>query len=398
MPLFTGALTHSLCQPLIEEIRARVQSWTGKTPSIAGRMELIRSVLCSFHIYWSTTFILPQKTIKETEKLIRTFLWQGCSPTKKLHHLNWLTVCKPFDEGGLGIRRLKDWNTGAQGVRFWDLASNNTSLWSTWVKRRYIKTSNIWSHTPPMSSTNAWKRIMHTKTWITGFVRYVIFEGKSINVWYDPWLNGKGLRAALGRDLLPLSTNLSVLIQNGKWTKRTTVIWEPPEEGWLKLNTDGSLANDRGGYGAIIRNPQAEFTIGLAGRLDLPSINLLELKAIEQGVWLGIFIEASKLWIESDSTTALALIRGSGHIPWSAFRSLRRLHQGLELLDCWKASHIHREGNSPADLLAAHQSPRGEIIIQTSHVWEELQAAIALTACFISYPSLVCKEWVSYFS
>ncbi|KAK1261670.1 hypothetical protein QJS04_geneDACA020349 [Acorus gramineus] len=101
-----------------------------------------------------------------------------------------------------------------------------------------------------------------------------------------------------------------------------TVLWEPPREGWLKLNTDGLLANDRGGYGALIRNNRVEYVMGIAGRLDLPSINLLELKAIEQGVWLARSIEATRIWIESDSTTALAWLHGKGKVPWTAIRSL----------------------------------------------------------------------------
>ncbi|KAK1286579.1 hypothetical protein QJS10_CPB20g00956 [Acorus calamus] len=90
------------------------------------------------------------------------------------------------------------------------------------------------------------------------------------------------------------------------------VLWEPPCEGWLKLNTDGFLANDRGGYGVLICNERAEYVMGIVGRLDLPSINLLELNAIEQGVWLARSIEATRVWIESDSTTALAWLCGKG--------------------------------------------------------------------------------------
>ncbi|KAK1268719.1 hypothetical protein QJS04_geneDACA008217 [Acorus gramineus] len=152
-----------------------------------------------------------------------------------------------------------------------------------------------------------------------------------------------------------------------------TIHWSPPHEGWFKLNTDGSLADDRGGYGALIRNEHAEFVIGLAGRLDLPSINLLELKAIEKGVDLGLSINLTKLWIESDSTTAIAWLLGKGCIPWTAFRSLRHLHQSLDKMDCWKATHIHCEGNSPADLLAAFQSARGETFFSPGQIWPELQ-------------------------
>ncbi|KAK1256495.1 hypothetical protein QJS04_geneDACA001486 [Acorus gramineus] len=139
---------------------------------------------------------------------------------------------------------------------------------------------------------------------------------------------------------------------------------------------DGSLADDRGGYGALIRNSNSEFITGLAGRLDLPSINLLELKAIEQGVLLGSSIHAHKLWIESDSITALAWLNGRGTTPWTAIRSLRNIHQYLDQLEDWKATHIHREENSPADILAASQSMRGESIFLPGQLWNDLAEEI----------------------
>lgn len=151
-----------------------------------------------------------------------------------------------------------------------------------------------------------------------------------------------------------------------------------PEDGWLKLNTDGSLAEERGGYGALIRNHKADFLLGLAGRLDLPSINLLELKAIEQGVKLCNMTQVQKLWIESDSTTALAWLKGRGTIPWTAIRSLRTTHNFLNQLEDWRATHIHREGNSPADILAAYQSMRGETIYHPHQLWNEIDEALEL--------------------
>ncbi|KAK1306945.1 hypothetical protein QJS10_CPA10g01775 [Acorus calamus] len=82
-----------------------------------------------------------------------------------------------------------------------------------------------------------------------------------------------------------VSNAFDVQIEEKELTS-SIVKWLRSDDGWLKLNTDGSLADDRGGYGALIRNSNSDFQIGLAGRLDLPSINLLELKAIEKGVML----------------------------------------------------------------------------------------------------------------
>ncbi|KAK1321207.1 hypothetical protein QJS10_CPA03g00057 [Acorus calamus] len=176
-------------------------------------------------------------------------------------------------------------------------------------------------------------------------------------------------------NLVMVSNAFGVQIEE-KENSSTIVKWMSPEDGWLKLNTDGSLADDRGGYGALIRNSNSEFQLGLAGRLDLPTINLLELKAIEQGVKLSSTMQACKLWIETDSTTALAWLEGRGNIPWTAIRSLRNTHHYLQHLVDWKVTHIHREGNSPADILAAFKSMRGESIFLPKQIWKELEVAL----------------------
>ncbi|KAK1263314.1 hypothetical protein QJS04_geneDACA011889 [Acorus gramineus] len=151
------------------------------------------------------------------------------------------------------------------------------------------------------------------------------------------------------------------------------VHWRPPPHDWLKINMDDSLSKDWSGYGAILRNedtlsPGYHWTF-------LPSI-FSKLKAIEMGIWMAISAGVTKLWIKSNSTTALAWIKGNGCRPWSSICCLRCIHQGLDNLTDWIATHIHHEGNIPPDLLASHRSDRGETILFPSNVWTDLQAAI----------------------
>ncbi|KAK1308079.1 hypothetical protein QJS10_CPA09g01153 [Acorus calamus] len=156
------------------------------------------------------------------------------------------------------------------------------------------------------------------------------------------------------------------------------VCWSPPPTGWVKINSYGSLADDRGGYGALVHNDKAEFLLGVAGRNDLPSINLLELKAMEARIRIAIQAGFQDLWVESDSTTALTWVMNKGNRPWSAIWLLRSISQGLEFIHAWRFTHIHLEGNAPADFLAAYQSAREESRIIFSGLWQELIQALEL--------------------
>ena len=51
VPLISTRLSHCDCQPLLEKIMARIQSWTSRSLSYAGRLQLIASVLYSIQMY-----------------------------------------------------------------------------------------------------------------------------------------------------------------------------------------------------------------------------------------------------------------------------------------------------------------------------------------------------------
>lgn len=76
VPLITTRLHATDCQVLLDKILRRIQSWANKLLSYGGRAQLIKSVLFT-QIYWSSIFILPQRVLKEVERVLRSFFWSG---------------------------------------------------------------------------------------------------------------------------------------------------------------------------------------------------------------------------------------------------------------------------------------------------------------------------------
>ncbi|KAL7616426.1 hypothetical protein Lser_V15G04034 [Lactuca serriola] len=60
---------------LVDKIKVKVLNWKNKMLSFAGRLQLINLVLTSIHVYWASIFKIPIATIKEIEKICRSFLW-----------------------------------------------------------------------------------------------------------------------------------------------------------------------------------------------------------------------------------------------------------------------------------------------------------------------------------
>lgn len=82
--------------------------------------------------------------IKKVEQLCASFLWKGEASTAAGAKVNWLQVCRPKTEGGLGIRSLLVWNKACFARISWKLFSGTKSLWIAWVKVHLIRGRSFW--------------------------------------------------------------------------------------------------------------------------------------------------------------------------------------------------------------------------------------------------------------
>lgn len=53
---------------------------------------------------------LPNKTTETIDKLFRKVWWVDQVDKKKIHTIKWSVICRPINEGGLGIRDSKSNN------------------------------------------------------------------------------------------------------------------------------------------------------------------------------------------------------------------------------------------------------------------------------------------------
>ncbi|KAF5200219.1 hypothetical protein FRX31_010194, partial [Thalictrum thalictroides] len=65
LPLTAVRISIRDCYPLVERITKRILSWKNKFLSYAGRLELVKSVLQAFHVYWARTFVLPTTVLEQ---------------------------------------------------------------------------------------------------------------------------------------------------------------------------------------------------------------------------------------------------------------------------------------------------------------------------------------------
>jgi hypothetical protein len=102
IPLISSKLSAGDCKALVDRITGRINSWTSKKLSFAGRLQLLSSVLFSLQVYWSSIFILPKKILKDISKVLTGFF--GMVGLRIMQRQKWLGRMFVF------LRRREVWD------------------------------------------------------------------------------------------------------------------------------------------------------------------------------------------------------------------------------------------------------------------------------------------------
>ncbi|XP_069147459.1 uncharacterized protein [Solanum lycopersicum] len=144
VPLSTKKMTMMQWYPLIEKIMARITSWTARKLSYAGRIQLVQTVLFGVQAYWAQLFLFPTKVIKLIDSMCRSYIWSGDGKVTKKALIAWERVCRPKNEGGMGLINMQLWNRAAIAKLCWDLANKEDKLWIKWIHVYYIRGLRDW--------------------------------------------------------------------------------------------------------------------------------------------------------------------------------------------------------------------------------------------------------------
>ncbi|GJT69783.1 cytokinin dehydrogenase 3-like protein [Tanacetum coccineum] len=154
VPLITKKICATDCKPLIDKVKSRIMDWRNKALSYSGRLQLIVSVLSKL--------------------------------TRGKAKVSWGNVCKPKEQGGLGIKDLELWNES--------------------------------------NSSTGWKDMLKLRDKIRKHVLWKVGDGKSVNVWYDNWNTEGALSEIVStREMYDagMSINTTIadlnIIHEGKW-------------------------------------------------------------------------------------------------------------------------------------------------------------------------------------
>lgn len=198
LPLLTRRMTVNDYMPLVEKIKKRMKSWTGRFLSHGGRLQLISSVITSLANFWLSAFRLPSSCLKEIEALCSAFLWSGPDLKTSKAKVCWKDVSLPKQEGGLGIRPLKEVNKVMCLKLIWRLYSNRSSLWVSWIHCYLIRKGSFWSIKDNSAAGSwMWKKLLKMRDLAKTYHKMEVNNGNQTYFWYDNWSGLGCLRGLL---------------------------------------------------------------------------------------------------------------------------------------------------------------------------------------------------------
>lgn len=172
---------------LRERVWRKVEGFGNKLLSRAGKEILIKSVLQAIPTYAMGCFRLPDYLLSEIESIISRFWW-GDGRHKRIHWMNWHTLCNSKRDGGMGFRDLRCFNDAMLGKQIWRILEFPDSLLSRVFKAKYFPNSDVLDVVPNGNSSFIWKSICSSLPLIRSGVRWRIGNDTGVDIWRDSWL------------------------------------------------------------------------------------------------------------------------------------------------------------------------------------------------------------------
>lgn len=129
--------------------------------------------------------------------------------------------------------------------------------------------------------------------------------------------------------------------------------WKPPDQGFIKLNFDGSVIKDQGtAIGFIIRDDEG--CPIFAGSKSVPShhVPITEALALREGLRLALRQNLFKVQVEGDSKLIIDCVLNKCSVPWPLKMVIRDIQWLATQFQVIQFFHVFREANFTADALA----------------------------------------------
>ncbi|KAJ4881254.1 Uncharacterized protein Rs2_38309 [Raphanus sativus] len=224
VPLCTKKLSLINCAPLLQAIKSRFLSWTVRSLSFAGRLQLISTVISGLINFWTSAYIIPKACLAEIDFLCSKFLWKGKLDGNGAAKVAWEKVSTPKKEGGLGLKNWVIWNRAYAMKLIWILFFKTDSIWASWYTTEVLDgdINNFWVINTKQKYSWFANHLLLLRDTMYQWIKLRVGNGETCYYWSSNWspygnirnyLQGEGSR----QSGVPNTTTLAELWELGSW-------------------------------------------------------------------------------------------------------------------------------------------------------------------------------------
>lgn len=174
-----------------QKVKQRIGSWQKKPLSRAGKETLLKSVAQSLPTYTMSVYQLPNSLCDTLQKVMNKYLREGSGNSGGLHWLSWDRLAVPKGQGGLGVKRLKDFNQALLAKQSWRLLTDPKSLVARIFKAKYYPQGTVLDATAGSNPSYVWRSILTGRDLLKEGVAKRIGNGRQTKIWAVPWLHDR---------------------------------------------------------------------------------------------------------------------------------------------------------------------------------------------------------------
>ncbi|XP_049399716.1 uncharacterized protein LOC125863741 [Solanum stenotomum] len=241
-PLFVGRPRIIYFSDLINKVLCRITGWQTKLLSYGGRAILVKHVLQSLPIHLLASVTPPVTVLRQIQSITADFFWGWRNEKKKYHWSSWKNLSFPYDEGGVGMRNLKDVCLAFQYKQWWIFRSKQT-LWGDFLKAKYCQRSNPIIKKWDTGESLTWKHLMHNKIQVEKHIQWKLNSG-NCSFWWDNWLGIGPLAHYSTNSNRFNNTTVAEFRLNGQWNWNKLLQQAPNSQLASILSTELSNQQD----------------------------------------------------------------------------------------------------------------------------------------------------------
>jgi hypothetical protein len=165
----------------------KLASWKAKHLSYGGRLVILNPVLSGLPMFMMSVFEIPKEVFKKLDQYRSRFFWQGNKDKKKYRLDKWNILCRPKDQGGLGIADLATKNIILLSKWIFNLL-NGDGPWQSLLRNKYLTTKTLSHVQEKPNDSHFWKGLLKVKKKVLDCGTFNIKDGSQIRLWEDKWV------------------------------------------------------------------------------------------------------------------------------------------------------------------------------------------------------------------